>query len=294
MRTKHLLGALTLIACTRDPKGPPSQLPAASERPVADTTTNPSRSIEAELTYAPLVPHRPVREHPAKLVVNLEVKEVEKEIAPGVRYTFWTFGGEVPGKIIRVRQGDVVELHLANHPSSKMPHNIDLHAVTGPGGGAAGTFTAPGHESQIHVQALNPGLYVYHCATAPVPMHVANGMYGMILVEPPEGLALGRPRVLRDAGRLLHDRASTASKGLQAFDMDKGIDEKPTYVLFNGAEGSLVGTRRSRQGRRDGAHLRRQRRPEPDFAASTSSAKSSTRSIPRAARSSCRRTCRRH
>ena len=93
----------------------------------------------------------------------------------------------MPGKFIRVKQGDVVEFHLNNHPTSKMPHNIDLHAVTGPGGGATSTFTAPGHSSQFSFTALNPGLYVYHCATAPVGMHVANGMYGLILVEPPEG-----------------------------------------------------------------------------------------------------------
>jgi nitrite reductase (NO-forming) len=77
-----------------------------------------------------------------------------------------------------------VEFHLRNHPDNKMPHNIDLHAVTGPGGGAASSFTAPGHDSQFSFKALNRGLYVYHCATAPVGMHIANGMYGLILVEP--------------------------------------------------------------------------------------------------------------
>ncbi len=114
--------------------------------------------------------------------------EKEMPISEGVSYTFWTFGGTVPGSFIRVRQGDTVEFHLKNHPSSKMPHNIDLHGVTGPGGGAASSFTAPGHESQFTFKALNEGIYVYHCATAPVGMHIANGMYGLILVEPPEGL----------------------------------------------------------------------------------------------------------
>jgi nitrite reductase (NO-forming) len=242
VRTQHVLGALTLLACTRDPKGPPTktQQPAASEQALPDTTANPSRTLEAELTFAPQVPHRPFREHPAKVVVNLEVKELEKEVAPGVRYTFWTFGGEVPGKMIRVRQGDVVELHLANDPSSKMPHNIDLHAVTGPGGGAEGTFTAPGKETQITFRAKQPGLYVYHCATAPVPMHVANGMYGMILVEPPEGLGWADREFYMMQGEL-YTVGKYHEPGLQAFDMEKGIDEKPTYVLFNGAEGSMTG-----------------------------------------------------
>jgi nitrite reductase (NO-forming) len=243
VRTKTLLGLLPLIplaACTRVDRETPSQRPAASALPSPDVTSTPQRKLDAELTDAPLVPHRPFRENPAKVVVNIEVKEVEKEIAPGVRYTMWTFGGEVPGKMIRVRQGDIVELHLANHPSSKMPHNIDLHAVTGPGGGAEGTFTAPGKETQITFRAKSPGLYVYHCATAPVPMHVANGMYGLILVEPPGGLGWADREYYIMQGEL-YTTGKYHEAGLQAFDMDKGIDEKPTYVLFNGKEGSMIG-----------------------------------------------------
>ncbi len=99
-------------------------------------------------------------------------------------YTFWTFGGKVPGKFIRVRQGDLVDFTLKNMPDSKVPHNIDLHAVTGPGGGAAVTNVAPGQDAQFQFRALNPGLYVYHCATGPVGLHIANGMYGLIYVEP--------------------------------------------------------------------------------------------------------------
>src|SRR3546814_12208766 len=116
--------------------------------------------------------------YPAKVIVELEVIEKEMPISEGVSYTFWTFGGTVPGSFIRVRQGDTVEFHLKNAPDSKMPHNIDLHGVTGPGGGAASSFTAPGHASQFTFTALTQGLYVYHCATAPVGMHIANGMYG--------------------------------------------------------------------------------------------------------------------
>ncbi|MCB1560774.1 MAG: nitrite reductase, copper-containing [Xanthomonadales bacterium] len=192
------------------------------------------------LTSPPQVPPPTGRDHPAKVIVDLEVIELEKEIAEGVTYTFWTFGGTVPGSFIRVRQGDTVEFHLKNHPDSKMPHNIDLHGVTGPGGGAASSFTAPGHESQFTFKALNHGLYVYHCATAPVGMHVANGMYGLILVEPPEGL----PPVDHEYYVMQGDFYTVGKyreKGYQAFDMQKAIDEHPTYVLFNGSEGALVG-----------------------------------------------------
>ncbi|MDP3683809.1 MAG: multicopper oxidase domain-containing protein, partial [Ignavibacteria bacterium] len=143
---------------------------------------------EAVLTNAPFVPPPITRTHPTKVIINLETQEVVKKLADGVEYVFWTFGGNVPGKFIRVREGDLIEFHLHNDPTSKMPHNIDLHAVTGPGGGAASSFTAPGHSSTFSFNALNAGLYVYHCATAPVGMHIANGMYGLILVEPKEGL----------------------------------------------------------------------------------------------------------
>jgi nitrite reductase (NO-forming) len=198
--------------------------------------------IYAQLTSPPLVPPPLPHRQPAKVIVDLEVREVVLPIADGVEYTFWTFGGSVPGKFIRIRQGDTVELHLKNHPDSKMPHNIDLHAVTGPGGGAASTFTAPGHQSQLTFKALNQGLYVYHCATAPVGMHIANGMYGLILVEPPGGL----PPVDREYYVMQGDYYTAGKyreKGAQAFDMQKAVDEDATYVLFNGSEGALLGAK---------------------------------------------------
>jgi len=196
--------------------------------------------IHATLTSPPQVPPPTHRFYPAKVIVDLEVREVEKEISEGVRYTFWTFGGTVPGSFIRVRQGDTVEFHLKNHPDSKMPHNIDLHGVTGPGGGAASSFTAPGHESQFTFKALNAGIYVYHCATAPVGMHVANGMYGLILVEPPEGLTPVDHEYYVMQGDF-YTVGKYREKGQQPFDMQRAIDERPTYVLFNGSEGSLIG-----------------------------------------------------
>ena len=198
------------------------------------------KPIQAILTSPPNVPPPIKRNYPAKVIVELEVIEKEMPISEGVSYTFWTFGGTVPGSFIRVRQGDTVEFHLKNHPSSKMPHNIDLHGVTGPGGGAASSFTAPGHRSQFTFKALNEGIYVYHCATAPVGMHVANGMYGLILVEPPGGM----PKVDHEFYVMQGDFYTTGKyreKGLQPFDMEKAIDERPTYVLFNGAEGALTG-----------------------------------------------------
>lgn len=143
---------------------------------------------EARLTTAPEVPPVIERNNEAKVIINLETVEQVGKLSNGVEYTFWTFGGTVPGPMIRVREGDEVEFHLKNHPSSKMPHNIDLHAVTGPGGGAASSLTVPGRSSKFSFKAINPGLFIYHCATAPVGMHIANGMYGLIYVQPKEAL----------------------------------------------------------------------------------------------------------
>jgi nitrite reductase (NO-forming) len=196
--------------------------------------------VKAVLTSPPLVPPATGRTAPAKVIVELDVIEKDLPISEGVTYTFWTFGGTVPGSFIRVRQGDTVEFHLRNMPDSKMPHNIDLHGVTGPGGGAASSFTAPGHQSRFTFKALNAGLFVYHCATAPVGMHVANGMYGLILVEPPAGM----PKVDKEYYVMQGDFYTATKyreKGHAPFAMEKAIDENPTYVLFNGSEGALTG-----------------------------------------------------
>ncbi|MFO1476703.1 MAG: copper-containing nitrite reductase [Verrucomicrobiota bacterium] len=194
----------------------------------------------AILVAPPNVPPPITRRYPTRVVVNLEVREVTRRLADGVDYVFWTFGGAVPGNFIRIREGDEVEFHLNNHQDNKMPHNIDLHAVTGPGGGATSSFTAPGHSSQFSFKALNSGLYAYHCATAPVGMHVGNGMYGLILVEPRDGLAPADREYYVMQGDF-YTTGKYGEEGLQSFDMNRAIDEKPTYVVFNGAVGSLVG-----------------------------------------------------
>ncbi|ASM54043.1 nitrite reductase (NO-forming) [Pseudoalteromonas nigrifaciens] len=197
------------------------------------------KTEQAILTPPPMVPPAINRDHSAKVVINLETREQVGRIADGVEYVFWSFGETVPGSFIRVREGDEIEFNLSNHPSSKMPHNIDLHAVTGPGGGAESSFTAPGHTSTFNFKALNPGLYIYHCATAPVGMHIANGMYGLILVEPKEGLApVDREYYLVQGD--FYTKGEFGEAGLQPFDMAKAIDENADYVVFNGSVGSTT------------------------------------------------------
>jgi nitrite reductase (NO-forming) len=196
--------------------------------------------MHAQLTTAPSVPARITRDYATKVIVDLEVVEKPMRLAEGVEYTMWTFGGSVPGSFIRVREGDLVEFRLQNNHSSTVPHNIDLHAVTGPGGGAEATTVVPGHESTFSFTALNPGLYVYHCAFSPASLHVANGMYGLILVEPRDGM----PAVDHEFYVMQSEFYTTGAHGapgLQAFSVEKAIAEQPDYVVFNGSVGSLTG-----------------------------------------------------
>lgn len=194
----------------------------------------------AQLTYAPEVPPAITRSHATRVTVDMEVLEVVKELADGVHYTFWTFGGEAPGPMIRVREGDLIEFNLHNPSDNTTPHNIDLHAVTGTGGGAEASFVVPGQSAGFEFRAVKPGLYVYHCATAPVGLHIANGMYGLILVEPKDGLpAVDREYYVMQSEFYTIDEFQT--KGMQAFSMDKALSETPEYVVFNGGVGALTG-----------------------------------------------------
>jgi nitrite reductase (NO-forming) len=196
--------------------------------------------VKAILTSAPLVPPPVDRVGSAKVLVDLEMTETTGTLADGVQYTFWTFGGTVPGPFVRVRLGDVVQIRLKNSEKSRHPHSIDLHAVTGPGGGAAVTQLGPGQEGAFEFKALNPGLYVYHCATPSVPEHIANGMYGLILVEPEQGL----PRVDREYYVMqgeFYTKGKTLAPGRQALDPAKLSAERPEYVVFNGRMGALMG-----------------------------------------------------
>lgn len=225
----------------------PAETPAASAEAASSATQAAAETpagelpvIDAVTTHAPEVPPAIDRDYPAKVRVKMETIEKTMKMDDGVEYRYWTFDGDVPGRMIRVREGDTVEVEFSNNPSSTVPHNVDFHAATGPGGGAAASFTAPGRTSTFSFKALQPGLYIYHCAVAPVGMHIANGMYGLILVEPKEGL----PKVDKEFYIVQGDfytKGKKGAQGLQPFDMDKAVAEQPEYVVFNGHVGAIAG-----------------------------------------------------
>lgn len=171
--------------------------------------------------------------------LTLEAEEVTAQIEPGVTFNFMTYSGQVPGPMVRVRQGDTINLTFKNPSENSLPHNVDFHAVYGPGGGAVDTMTAPGGTSKITFRAMYPGAFIYHCAIPNLDYHISSGMFGMILVEPPEGL----PPVDREFYVGQHE-VYTSDKpdanGHLAFDFDRMSAENPSYVLFNGRKNGLT------------------------------------------------------
>ncbi len=165
--------------------------------------------------------------------ISLTTKEVISEVAPGIFFNYWTFDKQVPGPMLRIRQGDTVELTLTNDPSSLHDHNIDLHAVTGPGGGASLTHVAPGETKIFQWKALSPGLYIYHCAMPNVSTHNSHGQYGLILVEPEGGLTPVDKEFYLVQGEL-YTIGQLGKRGLVPFDSDALLDGVPNYVTFNG------------------------------------------------------------
>ncbi len=204
----------------------------------ADAVQAPTAGADIVRDPADLPAPLPIRE-PQTVRVDLEAVEVEGQLADGTTFTYWTFNRAVPGPFLRVRIGDTLEVHMKNSTNSTMKHSVDFHAVTGPGGGAVMTQTEPGKETMFTAKALNPGLFVYHCATPMVAHHISNGMYGLILVEPEGGL----PPVDREFYVMQGDIYTTGAfgqQGLQITDTTKLLNEDPEYIVFNGAVGALT------------------------------------------------------
>src|ERR1041385_8827770 len=155
---------------------------------------------------------RPIGDRAATVLhVTLTAEEVVGQLDPSVAssYRYWTFDGKVPGPMIRARVGDTIEVTLRNDSSSHMVHSVDLHAAIGAGGGAEFSQAVPGQSKTFTFQATTPGLFVYHCGTPMIAEHIANGMYGLILVEPQGGL----PHVDHEFYVMQGEIYTTAPKG---------------------------------------------------------------------------------
>jgi len=195
--------------------------------------------VEADISREPNDLPPPIGKRDPKTVrVDLFTVEMEARLAEGTTFGYWTFNGKIPGPFIRVRVGDTVDVHLKNSADSNMIHSVDFHAATGPGGGAAATQVDPGKEKTMSFKALLPGLYVYHCATPMVAEHIANGMYGLILVEPEGGLPPVDHEFYVMQGEIYTD-APYGQHGSQEFSVEKLLNERPEYFVFNGSVGAI-------------------------------------------------------
>src|SRR5262245_1528564 len=218
----------------------PGHRQAGMEGQFLVTPTPPAQTLaEADISRESTDLPPPIgKREPQTVRVDLLSVEVEGRLAEATTFGYWTFNGKVPGPFIRVRVGDTIDIHLKNSADSAMIHSVDFHAATGPGGGAAALQVDPGDEKSMTWKALIPGLYVYHCATPMVAEHIANGMYGLILVEPEEGLPHVDHEFYVMQGEIYTD-SPFGQHGSQEFSVEKLLSERPEYFVFNGSAGAL-------------------------------------------------------
>lgn len=216
-------GAASITGTTRATDSPAFSAIAQEEPTDADRIAGDPADVPAPID----------REQPATHDITMQAEEVEAEIEPGVTFTFQTFDGQVPGPMIRVRQGDTINLTFENLESSQLPHNVDFHAAYGTGGGSIATNADPGESNTMSFKAMYPGAYIYHCAVPDLDYHISSGMFGLILVEPEQGL----PPVDREFYLGQHEIYTDRRRGVEGqhrFDIEAMVNEEPTYVLFNG------------------------------------------------------------
>ncbi len=195
--------------------------------------------VKADLTFAPNVPPPITRREPAIVEVHLAATHKMMPLTTYASYHFWTFNEHVPGAFIRARLGDWLEVHISNTDTSGLPHNVDFHAATGPGGGANLLTVAPGQEATAWLRLREPGLFMYHCSVPPMIDHIANGMYGLILVEPTNGL----PHADREFYVMQSEFYATndpANPKLLGYSHQEALEERPSLVVFNGQSGALL------------------------------------------------------
>jgi nitrite reductase (NO-forming) len=167
--------------------------------------------------------------------IRLEMKHAPIAIAPGVTYAAWTFGGTVPGPALHVRQGDTVDFTLVN--GANIPHSMDFHAAEiAPS--KYYTNVMPGDSLHYRFVARVPGAFMYHCGTAPVAMHIANGMYGALVVDPATPRSKAKELVLVQSEFYLNGKPDR--DGNQGLDWQKLLGQAPDHIVFNGRAGQYA------------------------------------------------------
>ncbi len=245
--------SLLLVACRASdnsgrtpPGGLASGAPGSQERttspqevidtvPPADVSHGEARIGGAEADPAPMLARLPPAERTRLHTIRLEMKHAPVTIAPGVKYAAWTFGGTVPGPVLHVRQGDTVDFTLVNR--ANIPHSMDFHAAEiAPS--KYYTNLMPGDSLHYRFVARVPGAFMYHCGTAPAAMHIANGMYGALVVDPATPLPKAREFVFVQSEFYLTPKA--AADGTRSLEWERLLSLAPDHVVFNGRAGQYA------------------------------------------------------
>ncbi len=234
-------GTAALAGCTAPSNQEATEVSTTDRATPQEPSMNPATETDVDRIAADPtdIPDPIDRDEPTTHEVELTTKELVAEVEPGVTYTYMAFEDQIPGPMIRVRRGDTVEMTVTNEEGNSMPHNIDLHAVRGPGGGAEASMVAPGETETFRFEATYPGSFTYHCAVPNLDMHISSGMFGLILVEPKDGL----PEVDHEfyfGQHELYTTGETGEEGHHDFDMEAMAAEEPTYVLMNGEKYAIT------------------------------------------------------
>lgn len=234
-------GALLNFTGCKQPAGDNANTAAKGDTTAAAATgpkIRPVRVAADPVKMPPPVDWRTPRTHKIRMVS----KEMIGEIRPGILFRYMTFDGQVPAPLIRVRQGDTVDLTLVGDKKNHNPHNVDFHSCYGTGGGADFLNVGPGQEKRIRFKTMDPGAFIYHCAVPDLDYHIASGMFGLILVEPKDGL----PKVDREfylGQNDMYIKMPPDDNTPAEFDYDRLLAENPNFVVLNGAFNGITAQR---------------------------------------------------
>lgn len=175
-----------------------------------------------KINQAPIAPE--IRREGQEVFITMTAQITDIEISKGVIYNAWTFNGTVPGPVLRVKEGDTIHFTLKNMDPA-VPHSMDFHAVHA---APSKKFidVMPNEEGTFTYPADSPGVFMYHCGTNPVLLHIANGMYGVIIVEPKDGYPTDQ--------EIDREYTIVQSEWYKENDYQSFANDRPNYVVFNG------------------------------------------------------------